>query len=146
MFPQDSELRLAPEEVTAIYLRALSPDPDTRAGQCERLRQFLAARAPHADFDALLARHGATAAPTGVIINGGRPGITGSWEVVDTAAHGVTDVHAASLLAARLLGYQAGQIRYDLPEEKLGLINRLQRSFSKRARWLVGQATHAERR
>lgn len=146
LFPQDLEFRLAPEEVTAIYLRALSADPETRTAQCERLRQFLAARAPHADFGALLARHGATAAPTGVIMNGGRPGIDGSWEVVDTAAHGVSDVHAASLLAARLLGYQAGQIRYDLPAEKPGLINRLQRSFSKRVRGLVGQATHAERR
>ena len=123
--------------MTAIYLRELSADPNTRAAQCERLRQFLAARAPDADFDALLARHGDTAAATSVIMNGGRPGIYGLWEVVDTSAHGVADVHAASLLAAQLLGYREGEIRYDLPAKKPGLIGRLQRSFAKRFRRLV---------
>ncbi len=138
LFPQDPDFRLSPEEVTAIYLRELSPDPATRATQLERLREFLAARAPAADFDALLAEHGGTAAATGVIMNGGRPGVVGQWEVVDTAAHGVTDVHAASLLAARLLGYRAGEISYDLPAEKSGLLRRLRRSFTKRVRRLVG--------
>lgn len=145
LFPQDPEFRPSPEEVTVIYLRALSADPDTRVMQCARLRQFLAARAPSADFEALLARHGGTAAPTGVIMNGGRPGITGPWEIVDTAAHGVADVHAASLLAARLLGYQAGAIPYDLPAEKPGLLRQLRRSFTKRVRRLVGQVPHEER-
>jgi glycosyltransferase involved in cell wall biosynthesis len=145
LFPQDPDFRPSPEEVTAIYLRALSADPDTRAGQCERLRLFLATRAPAADFDSLLAKHGGTAVPTGVIMNGGHPGITGHWEVVDTAAHGVADVHAASLLAARLLGYQAGAIPYDLPLEKPGLLRRLRRSFTKRVRRLVRQGSHEER-
>lgn len=146
LFPQDPDFRLSPEEVTAIYLRALSADPETRDMQCGRLRQFLAARAPEADFDALLTRHGQTAAPTGVIINGGRPGVDGPWEVVDTAAHGVSDVHGASRLAARLLGYEAGRIPHDLPAVKPGLLRRLRRSFTKRVRRLVGQATHEERR
>jgi hypothetical protein len=145
LFPQDSEFQLAPEEIAAIYLGELSADPETRGLQCEKLRQFLTARAPAADFDALLARHGGTAAPTGVIMNGGRPGIDGQWEVVDTAAHGVTDVHGASQLAARLLGYKPGGIHYDLPAEKPGLLRRLRRSFTKRVRGLVGQATHEER-
>ena len=144
LFPQDPDFRLSPEEVTVIYLRALSADPETRGVQCGRLRQFLAARAPEADFDALLAQHGETAAPTGVIMNGGRPGITGHWEVVDTAVHGVADVHTASLLAARLLGYQAGAIPYDLPSEKPGLLRRLRRSFTKRVRRLVRQGSHEE--
>jgi hypothetical protein len=78
-------------------------------------------------------------------MNGGRPGITGSWEIVDTAAHGVADVHAASLLAARLLGYQAGAIPYDLPPEKPGLLRRLRRSFTKRVRRLVRQGSHEAR-
>jgi hypothetical protein len=146
LFPQDPDFRLPPEEVTTIYLRALSADPDTRAAQCVRLRQFLAARAPNADFDALLARHGDTATATGVIMNGGRPGIDGLWEVVDTTAHGVADVHAASLLAAQLLGYRAGEIHYELPAKKPGLMRRLRRSFAKRVRRLLGHADYEERR
>ncbi|MFM7136932.1 MAG: glycosyltransferase family 2 protein [Planctomycetota bacterium] len=145
LFPHDPEFRLPPEEVTAIYLRALSADPETRAAQCDRLRQFLAARAPAADFDTLLATHAATAAATGVIMNGGRTGRDGQWEVVDTSAHGVTDVHGASQLAARLLGYEAGRIPYDLPAERPGLLRRLRRSFTKRVRGLVGQGSHEGR-
>ena len=145
LFPQHREFRLSPEEVTAIYLRELSPDPETRATQLGRLRSFLAGRAPTADFDALLAEHGGTAAAVGVIMNGGLPGVIGQWEVVDTALHGVTDVHAASLLAARLLGYEAGHIRYELPPEKLGFVRRVQRSITKRVRRLAGQHTSETR-
>ena len=145
LFPHDPTFHLSPEDVAAIYLRALSADPETRAAQCARLRRFLAARAPATDFDALLARQGGIAAATGVIMNGGRPGIHGLWEVVDTTAHGVTDVYAASQLATRLLGYKAGVIPYDLLAKKPGLLRRLHRSFTKRVRGLVGQGSHEGR-
>jgi hypothetical protein len=145
LFPQDPDFRLSPEEVTAIYLGVLSSDPETRATQLERLREFLTARSPAADFDALLADHGGTAAATGVIMNGGRPGVVGQWEVVDTAAHGVNDVHAASQLAARLLGYAAGRIRYDMPPAWLRFMQRIRRSMTKRIRRLAGQSTSGKR-
>lgn len=139
LFPRAKAFHMPPESVLRVYLRALSPDPETRAIQCERLRQFLARRAPAADFDALLARHAATAEPTGVILGGGRPGLTGPWEVVDAAAHDVTDIHGAAALAARLLGYSAGGIGYELPTEWPGLLRRMSRSLAKRLTRLAGR-------
>lgn len=151
LFARDADFSPSPVEVTTLYLGALSADPVTRAEQCERLRRFLARRSPGTDFDALLARHGGTAAATGVIMNGGRIGVDGRWEVVDTSAHGVTDVHGASQLAARLLGYAAGGIQYRIPVPppasagRPSLARRLQRSFTKRIRWLTGQGKRQER-
>jgi len=145
LFADDPAFRLSPTEITIRYLGSLSADPDTRAKQCGELRRFLAARAPGADFDALLAGHAGTASGTGVILNGGRPGICGPWEVVDTTAHGVTDVHGAALLAARLLDHRLGSIEYGPPLTKLGFLRRLRRSLGRRIREFTDLVRPAER-
>lgn len=132
LFPDDPDFRLSPTEVTIRYLGVLSPDPATRAAQCEELRRFLAARSPGADFDTLLAGHGGTLASPGIVLNGGQPGMVGHWEVVDAAAHGVTDVHAAAQLATRLLAIKPGEICYGLPLKGLGFFPRLRRSVTRR--------------
>jgi glycosyltransferase involved in cell wall biosynthesis len=112
LFPRDGRFHMPPERVATIYLGALSPDPQTRAEQCDKLRRFLARRAPAADFDSLLARHAGTAPPPQLIKKGGRPGRYGRWEVLDTTAHGVVDVAGAAALATRLLGHDRAPVRY----------------------------------
>ena len=131
LFAHDRRFRLPPERVAALYLGALSPDPATREDQCGKLRRFLARQAPRADFDALLARHAGTAEPTGVILNGGRPGSNGRWTVVDTTQHDVIDVAGAAALAARLLGYDRGPVVYNhRPHGSRRVLARLGRSVA----------------
>jgi len=133
LFAHDRRFRLPPERVAALYLAALSSDPATREEQCRKLCQFLARRAPSADFDALLARHAGTAEPPGVILNGGRPGSDGRWTVVDTTEHGVIDVAGAAPLATRLLGYDHAPVVYDhRPRGGRRVLARLGRSVAAR--------------
>jgi len=130
LFPRERRFRLSPRRVATLHLAALSPDAATRAEQCDHLRRYLARRAPGVDFEDLLARHGRTAPPPGAVMNGGRPFRDARFEVVDTAAHGVTDVAGAAALAARLLGYSAGAIRYDRQGNATRLFTTLGRSLA----------------
>ena len=132
LFPRHRRFRLPSTTIAAWYLAALSPDPETRREQCDLLRRYLAVRAPRVDFAALRARHEATAPPPQVILDRGRLGRHGPWEVIDTAAHGVSDVHAAAELASRLLGHDTGPIEYTIPAARPGLLGRMRRSLAKR--------------
>jgi glycosyltransferase involved in cell wall biosynthesis len=137
-FPGDPRFMLTPARITALYLAALSPNPAVREEQLAMLRQFLARRSPEEDFDSLVATHGGTAPPPKFVLGGGPVGRRGWWEIVDAEAHGVRDVYAASLLAARLLDYAPGRIHYRFRVGKPGIFGKLRRSLAKRIMWLAG--------